>query len=384
MKITYLIDELSIRGGTHKQLLRLCQYSEKQNLDFEIINKSNNLQEFGYREFSTYNDKIKHFKASDDGTIGKRINQIKVQFEIAKYLKNSNPDIINIHDNGFQYVIVFSKILGIKSKIFWQINDLPSCFRVGNVKNAKWKVTFLYSQAMMKLAAKLTNKITVNVSKNKERVKKKLNADAEVLYCGIDNDFLNIETIEKKINLPKIKLLSIGVFFPYRNYETIIHAVKILSDKNYEVELNIVGSTKTNLEYFGEIKSLINNLKLDQNIKILGNVDEEQLQRLFEESEIFLFLNIDQSWGLAVFEAIANSLPVIVSNSVGATELLDDNKTALIKDPQNASEIANCIEELATNPTLFNTIVIQGKSAISEMSWDKMYCSKLIGLFKNE
>ena len=39
MKIAVIVNELNIRGGTHKQVLRLCQYLKKNNIDFVLCTK---------------------------------------------------------------------------------------------------------------------------------------------------------------------------------------------------------------------------------------------------------------------------------------------------------------------------------------------------------
>ena len=39
MKIAVLVNELNIRGGTHKQVLRLCEYLESQRIEFKIFTK---------------------------------------------------------------------------------------------------------------------------------------------------------------------------------------------------------------------------------------------------------------------------------------------------------------------------------------------------------
>ncbi|MFV0345418.1 MAG: glycosyltransferase family 4 protein [Bacteroidales bacterium] len=378
MKIIYITRDLSVRGGTHKQLLRLCQYTEKQGVDFEILTMSY-IPSKSYEEFKVYDNRIRVVEKKG-GVFG----NIRTHFAIASFVKKDKAEIVNIHDNGFHYAIIFSKLLGIRAKIYWQINDLPWCFRAGNNKGAKKRKKYIYYRALVRYAAKKVNNITVNVTKNKKLVKDKMYIDAILLYCGVDKNLINLDLLRKDISVSCVKLLSIGVLLPYRNYETLIDVVRILKEQNYNVELNIVGSTEFCPEYGHKIRELIRYNKLESNVNILGNIDEKQMKDLFSESDIFLFVNIDQSWGLAVFEAMANSLPVIVSNSVGAIELLENEKTALIRDPKKSSEIAKSVEKLVIDPLFRNDIIFNAKRAVSGMSWDKMYCSKLFELFNSD
>ena len=37
MKVAVIVNELTVRGGTHKQVLRLCQYLEKKKINKEVL-----------------------------------------------------------------------------------------------------------------------------------------------------------------------------------------------------------------------------------------------------------------------------------------------------------------------------------------------------------
>lgn len=56
--------------------------------------------------------------------------------------------------------------------------------------------------------------------------------------------------------------------------------------------------------------------KIEKYVKIWGQVDDDTYDKLFNVANAFAFINIEQSWGLAVFEAMSAGLPTIVSNSV--------------------------------------------------------------------
>ena len=61
--------------------------------------------------------------------------------------------------------------------------------------------------------------------------------------------------------------------------------------------------------------TLFRTKNLKKSVTIWGEVDENTYLKLFDKADIFTFGNIDQSWGLAVFEAMSCGLPTIVSNS---------------------------------------------------------------------
>lgn len=89
---------------------------------------------------------------------------------------------------------------------------------------------------------------------------------------------------------------------------------------------------------------------------------------------------MDQSWGLAVFEAMSCGLPVIVSKSVGATEILSNNENALFVDPMNVDEIIATIIGLMTNEEQYLQIVDVSRNFHNCYTWDKSYSSRMLNL----
>ena len=61
------------------------------------------------------------------------------------------------------------------------------------------------------------------------------------------------------------------------------------------------------------------------------------------------FVDIDQSWGLAVFEAASIGIPIVLSKSVGATELLSQVDGIKVVERQSESEIADAFFDLFKN-----------------------------------
>jgi len=97
---------------------------------------------------------------------------------------------------------------------------------------------------------------------------------------------------------------------------------------------------------------------------------------------VFVFPNHLQSWGLAVFEAMASGLPVVVSKSAGASEVLTDGENALLVNPKNPGEIAKAIQSLIDNPDLYRTLSKNGRDFVEQnISWVK-YTDQMEDVFK--
>lgn len=371
--IAFLINELDIRGGTHKQFLKLIEYVDRHTDDYIIITKKVDFEKT-YPGFKNFENKIRIFNVSYSG--GRIISLLKNMINLRDLIKDVS--VINIHGNGFEQLFPALK----NKKVIWQVNDLPSIFGTGVSKNIKPSLHHIFLRIYIRISAYVVNYFTVNVSKNKERIKKCFGRNALVFYCGIEsvNIVKNINESILRFTNKQINILTSGVFFPYRNYETQIKVVNELRKYGIDAKLKIIGSTQLNPNYANNIQFLINKYNLNKSIEICGQVDESTFNQLHADADIFIFINIDQSWGLAVFEAMSCGLPVIVSNSVGATEILHDNQDSIFVNPTDTSDIVNKILTLISNPYYYKNISSNAKQLCEQFTWDKTYCTPMFTL----
>lgn len=378
MKVAILIEDLNIRGGTHKQVLRLCQFL-KRYCDITIYT-------YVYDDSSTYPE-FKDFKivTIDDNNIAKvprKFKRARKQYELLKLI-DKDTDIINVHDNGFEHLMFFALN---KFNIVWQINDMPGIFGVGVSKGHKrrrFSFRKYLIQKYFSYIAKNIDNVTVNVTKNKDRVLECMGVQAEVLYCGVDlNEKLKVHSFNLD-SKDRVNILSSGVFFPYRNYETQIKIISDLRKQGVNAYLKIIGATDRAPEYYEKIKGLIREHGLDDYIEICGQVSETKYEELHNWADLFMFINIDQSWGLAVFEAMSCGLPVIVSESVGATEILSNEIDSIIVNPVEVEEICSKIKRLMWDREYYTSIAVNAMEATRKYTWDDMYSKKMLQIFNN-
>lgn len=379
MKIALVINEFNIRGGTHKQLHRLCEFLLKNKYETTIFTKFYNPLNCypGNELFKIVSYDERYQKVNKTKGWRRLIKTVILDWTIANDI-SKYATIVNIHDSGLEFINIFLIFKFKQIPIVWQINDLHPAFNIGNSKDLKVNKLLLYYKSIVKYIAKNNSAITVNVSKNVQRVKEYLNCDAYLFHCGVD--IRNNSFRPSKVNENSITLMSTGVFFTFRNYETLLKIQKYLQEKfNLIVNSIIVGSTAMDEVYVNKIRSIIKEDKLDCSIR--GDISEKQLLEIYYKADFFLFLNVDQSWGLSVFESMNMCIPTIVSKSVGAVELLQNGKTALIVDPLNHEKIGDLIYEYYKKPALRDELINQAFNESLKMSWDSMYCSKMLGLF---
>jgi glycosyltransferase involved in cell wall biosynthesis len=83
-------------------------------------------------------------------------------------------------------------------------------------------------------------------------------------------------------------------------------------------------------------------------IRLLGGIDDAELAWLFGHAELFVFLSLDEGFGLPPVEALSFGCPVLASDIPVLRETLGDRATFV--DPTDPSAIAAAFQALDPPP----------------------------------
>ena len=137
-------------------------------------------------------------------------------------------------------------------------------------------------------------------------------------------------------------LLFVGALIPRKNVDLLLRACKDLRT-NPKPILKLVGE--------GALKKRLQEkaLSLGLDCQFLGDLRGAALKNVFEEADLFI---LPGTGGLAVQEAMAHGLPVIVSKADGTEgDLVRETNGWLIK-PDNVELLASTIDHALSNPRL--------------------------------
>ncbi len=93
--------------------------------------------------------------------------------------------------------------------------------------------------------------------------------------------------------------------------------------------------------------------KISGTIQFLGFAHREELPEIYALAEGLIFPTHSDPWGLVVNEAMACSLPVVVTTVAGCTlDLVQNGWNGFVVPPSNASQLAIAMENLASDSAL--------------------------------
>ena len=306
-------------------------------------------------------------------TAGRPINQL------AELVASKHPlsyyDVINIHD----YEVYKAARVLKHDNIVWMMNDLQ---RAKSDSEPSFSLLGILNKILIKLELKDIQKIVVLDERNKALCKKHYGRDAYVVRSGIDLEMFTKASHKRTFNKKEYSIFASSIFFPHRRFEDLVDAIEILAkDKCTNIHLAINGLNDRSYDYYLFIRDRIVEKNLSSYITIINGLPETELVKKYTESDIFVFPNNNQTWGLAVFEAMLAGCVCVVSKGSGAHEVLIDKENALLVDPKSPEKIAGAIASLVENPAEMARISENGVQFVkNNLSWDT-YAQNMLAIF---
>ncbi|GAA0124707.1 glycosyltransferase [Clostridium sp. CTA-19] len=152
--------------------------------------------------------------------------------------------------------------------------------------------------------------------------------------------------------------------------DTLIKALRMVIDrtKDTNIKLKIIGDGS-------ERKNLINlteQLNLNENVEFVGRVKNTEVPQYINKVDVMCLCSLSESFGVSAIEASACERPVIASNCGGLKEVIKDNETGLLFEPQNENELADKIEYLYKNRCVAKEMGKEGRRVVLDVyDWEE-------------
>lgn len=126
-----------------------------------------------------------------------------------------------------------------------------------------------------------------------------------------------------------------------------------------------------------ELKVLLKPYSQRDDIKVVGHVDD--INELYRTASVFAFPSSEDGFGMVVTEAMACGLPVIISENVGAKDIVRQGVDGFILPIRDADQIAEKLAYLYTNPHVRHQMGLAAQERVAEFTWTRSQ-ARLIGI----
>lgn len=131
-----------------------------------------------------------------------------------------------------------------------------------------------------------------------------------------------------------------------------------------DAHLKIAGADDSKGRYQHELEALIMQLDLQEAVQLLGAVSEEQVRQGLEQAHIFALASLHEPLGVAIMEAMAMELPVVVTGAGGVPELINDGVEGILVPPHDPEEMARALERVARNPAFAASLTAPARAKV--------------------
>ncbi len=157
----------------------------------------------------------------------------------------------------------------------------------------------------------------------------------------------------------KLRMVSLGHLRPGRGTEDALKAMRMLSDRGIELELDVVGDGPMRTE----LEKLARRLRLSQLVKFHGFISDDAVDQILSRTSIMLCTGCAEPWGVRVNEGLAAGFVVVVSDRIGASEVLARNGAGVLYRPKDVSSMAVALECLARSPRAGRSMQLRARVA---------------------
>lgn len=179
----------------------------------------------------------------------------------------------------------------------------------------------------------------------------------------------------------ELRLVFVGRVVRTKGLRDAIRALARLSDLP-DVTLDVAGDG----EDLPACREEAQTLDIIDRVRFHGRLAHDAVERLYADSDIFLFPSFREPTGIVLFEAMKHGLPIITTDIGGPGHIVDDASGIRLKaeEPrQFAEDIASAIRTLASDPARLAKLETGARQRVSEIGLWEPKIDRMLALYRS-
>ncbi len=317
---------------------------------------------------------------------------LRVAALLFKIMKSGNPV------NKMKNLLVFPKSLFIAEKVgllqishihaHWASTPSTCAMVVSALTGVSWSFTAhrwdilnnnlvrekVKNSSFVRVISKKGRKQIINIAGSNEAKK--------VVYCpmGVEAPEELLERICRWRRKPFIA--AVGSLTPVKGHRYLLLACRLLADRDMDFRCLIIGDGPER----GNLSDLIDHLGLGKIVILTGALPHDSVLRMFRADTLRVLAHpsVETPAGehegvpVAVMEAIAHNIPVVVTETGSITDLVD-RESGVIVPPEDPAALAWAISSLLNDPARARVLSKVARRRIKEKFSLKRNVSILMG-----
>jgi UDP-glucose:(heptosyl)LPS alpha-1,3-glucosyltransferase len=330
-KIAVVIPKYGLVGGGEKFVTELTERIAQRST-YEIHVLANRWQE---------QSRLIQFHKIPIINFPKYLTTISFAWFVEQKIKEIGFDIIHSHERIFAADIV-------------SLHNIPHRLWVRDIRRKRFSSLYDHATAWVEKRMFYNNSNSIflpvsNIAREKFVTEYPFVAGhVETLHPGVDTtrfDQLNRnqcrKNIRKKFGFHESDtvLLFVGMNFELKGLDQVISAMARIKTTHREARLKLLIVGKGNINKY---QKMAHYAGMGEDIRFSG-VIEEKIEEIYLSADMYAMLSTFDAFGMTVLEAMAASLPVIISHNVGAKDLIREGINGFIVNREDIDAISRRI-----------------------------------------
>jgi mannosylfructose-phosphate synthase len=220
---------------------------------------------------------------------------------------------------------------------------------------------------------------TVTTKLQEEKLEKLYRFQAEnvaVIPPGVDvHRFRPAPDVPQEADTPGRYVFCLSRIDTNKGHDLLLHAFDVVRRERKDVDLWIGGGSPSpgerELDVFATMREIIAARGMEDRVKILGYVPDEELVPLYRKAALFTLPSLFEPFGMTALEAMACGTPVVASKFGGIKDVIVPGENGLLVDPTDPGEFAGAMLELLDNAPTSRELGEKGLETIHRyFSWE--------------
>src|SRR5687767_2853703 len=164
----------------------------------------------------------------------------------------------------------------------------------------------------------------------------------------------------------RLRLLCVGRLIERKGQHHLIEAVKRLADEGVDVKLDLEGAGDAREANEAQAARL----GLSDRVRFVGYVPREEIALHYAAAHVFVLPSYNEGMSVALLEAMASGLAVLVTPTGGTPELVSSGINGLIFDWADIGCLTAHLRRLAADRALVRRMGEASRRRAREFSWD--------------
>jgi glycosyltransferase involved in cell wall biosynthesis len=185
-----------------------------------------------------------------------------------------------------------------------------------------------------------------------------------VIHPGVDPQVYRPDPATPRAASPTF--LYLGRLKRYKGVEVAVRALAVARAARADLTLDICGQGDDR----PRLERLVTELGLNDAVRFLGFVPEQQKQELLRRAWAVVFPSPKEGWGITNVEAAASGTPALASDSPGLRESVQNRVTGYLVPHGDVQALADRMVALARDPASVERLGKAGRAFAEGLSWD--------------